>query len=264
MTKKTLMVGGAGLLLSGALVGYLAARARAAIPALETLTYSGVLTDTAGVPLNGARNIQVQVWDQATDGNVKCMAGPTALTLVNGAFKVALPAACTTAVQSTPDLFIEVIANGESLGRARLGAVPYAIEASHAVDANHAVAADSASLSTPPTVVRVTDKRTGCPPTSAAGSDQIVAPFTLTRSTTVEIAGDLIRNFAGRADLNLILDGQMVTSSLTYTPTVQWAPAHLAWAGTLAAGAHTVSLRAPDANLWGCGEPWGAINVVIH
>jgi len=195
------------------------------------------------------------------DGNIKCLVGPTALTLTAGAFKMALPPTCTAAVQASPDLWVEVIANGESLGRTKLGAVPYALEA------GHALAADVATASTPPTVLRVTDKRLGCPGTSAANSDQVAASFNLAKATTVEIKGHMIRLAAGRADLLLVLDGVAVTDDLTYTPSSQYASAHVSWAGALAAGAHSASLRSAasdPANIWGCGEVWGDITVLMH
>jgi len=146
MKNKRLIFAAAGLVLSGAVIGHWASRATAAIPSTETLTYSGTLTDTAGAPISGSRNLQVQLWDQATDGMVKCSVGPAAINLVAGAFKVALPAACATAVHASPDLWAEVIANGESLGRAKLGAVPYAVEAETASQAAGALATRLAGL----------------------------------------------------------------------------------------------------------------------
>jgi len=114
-------------------LGYLAGKARAVgIPASKPMTYSGVLTDAAGTPLSGMKNIQVQLWDMATAGTVQCTAGPTPLTLVAGSFQLALPDTCTAAVQSLPDLWAEVFVDGASLGRTKLGAVPFAVEATRA------------------------------------------------------------------------------------------------------------------------------------
>jgi len=114
-------------------VGYLAGKARAVgIPASKPMTYSGVLTDPAGTPLTGMKNIQVQLWDMAMDGTMQCSTGPTAITLVAGSFQLPLLDACTAVVQALPDLWAEVFVDGSSLGRTKLGAVPFAVEAARA------------------------------------------------------------------------------------------------------------------------------------
>ena len=121
--------------LAGAIVGYSVEHARAAgIPATTALTYSGVLTDASGVPLTGSKNIQIQLSDMT--GAVACTVGPTAITLKAGSFSLPLLDACTTAVHANPDLWVEVFADGSSLGRTKLGAVPYAVEAAHAKSAD--------------------------------------------------------------------------------------------------------------------------------
>jgi hypothetical protein len=120
-----------------AVSAYLVGRARAAgAPTAQPLTYSGILTDTAGTPLSGAKNIQITLFDMATAGTQQCSVGPTATMLTSGAFQVVLPAACAAAIHANGDLWIEVFVDGTSLGRTKLGAVPYAIEADHAVNAD--------------------------------------------------------------------------------------------------------------------------------
>ena len=61
-----------------------------------------------------------------------------------GRFSVPLPAACATAVQGNPNVFVEVIVDRTPLGRAKAGAVPYAIEAGHATSADTASGAQGA------------------------------------------------------------------------------------------------------------------------
>lgn len=117
-------------------LGYTAGRARAAgIPAMQPMTYRGVLTDAAGTVLTGTKNVQLQLWTQATGGTTPCSYGPTPVTLAAGAFDLALPDACTTAVHANPDLWIEVFVDGNTLGRTKLGAVPFAVEADTASNA---------------------------------------------------------------------------------------------------------------------------------
>jgi len=257
MKMSRIILGVGALVLTGAGVGYLAGRARAAIPSTEVLTYSAVVTDAAGAPVTGTQNVQLQLWDMATDGNLKCSVGPSMMTLTAvGGFQVTLPANCITAVQATGDLWVEVIVNGESLGRSKLGAVPYAVEAGHALTANMATSV------TPPTTTRVDDPRTGCPGPGAANTDLVTLPLTMTKSAPVRLATDIIRNYSGRADLYLLVDGTQVAQTLTYTTTLGWAPAHIEWLTTLAAGAHTVSIRSNIADVWGCGPTWGSISAI--
>ena len=123
-------------LLAVAAIGsaYFVGRARAAgVPAMTPLTYSGTLTDTSGVALTGSKNLQVQFWDAATAGNVACTTGSAAQRLVNGGFSIALPDPCVAVIHSTQDVWAEVLVDGASTGRTKIGAVPYALEADSAV-----------------------------------------------------------------------------------------------------------------------------------
>jgi hypothetical protein len=123
-------------LLAVAAIGsaYFIGRARAAgVPTTTPLTYSGTLTDTSGVALTGSKNLQVQLWDAATAGNVACTTGSAAQMLVNGGFSIALPDPCVAAIHTTQDLWAEVLVDGGSTGRTKIGAVPYALEADSAV-----------------------------------------------------------------------------------------------------------------------------------
>ena len=120
-------------------LGYYASRARAAgIPQTASLVYSGTLTDGTGALLTGSRSIQLQIYGAATGGSVLCQSMLAAVTLVNGTFRVPLGDDCMAIIHSTPDLFIDVLVDGASVGRAKLGAVPYAVEAD---TAQHATAA---------------------------------------------------------------------------------------------------------------------------
>lgn len=123
-------------LLAVAAIGsaYFLGRARAAgVPTTTPLTYSGTLTDTSGVALTGSKNLQVQFWDMATAGNVVCTTGSAAQMLINGGFSIALPDPCVAVIHSTQDVWAEVLVDGASTGRTKIGAVPYALEADSAV-----------------------------------------------------------------------------------------------------------------------------------
>jgi len=138
---RLIAVGVTSLFLIAVGSAYLVGRARAAgVPATQPLTYSGVLTDTAGVPLTGSKNLQVQIWDKDSAGNIICTTGSAAQTLVAGTFAVPLPAACATAIHANPELWTEVLVDGASAGRTKIGAVPYALEADTASNAAGALA----------------------------------------------------------------------------------------------------------------------------
>ncbi len=139
---KRVRIAGAVLGAAAALtVGYVSGRARASgIPATQPLTYAGTLSDATGAPLTGTKNVQVEIWDAATAGALQCSVGPTPLTLVAGTFRVSLPDTCTGAVHAATDLWAELFVDGASLGRNKLGAVPFAVEAGNAATATSAVA----------------------------------------------------------------------------------------------------------------------------
>jgi len=147
MKTKWLWMGGLSIGAASLVMGYAAGRARASgLRAADPMTYRGVLTDLAGVPLTGTKNVQIQFWDQATAGAIQCSVGPMPATLVGGAFEIVLPEACTTAVHSTTDLWAEVFVDGASLNRTKLGVVPYALEADRASNAAGALATQLAGI----------------------------------------------------------------------------------------------------------------------
>jgi len=147
MSMKRLVAGGIGGVVVAVAIGYMIGRARAAgIPAAAAMTYYGTLTDTAGVPIAGSKNIQIQMWNVATGGTTPvCVVPSAAITLTAGNFQVPLPDTCTAAVHAGADLWIEALVDGASISRTKLGAVPYAVEAGHATSADSATSAAAAT-----------------------------------------------------------------------------------------------------------------------
>jgi hypothetical protein len=136
--KKRMFKWGVPLLVLaiGIPVGYFAGRARAAgIPAATPMVYSGLLTDAAGTPMTGSVPIQLSLFDAVTAGNLLCFTPSAAQTLTAGAFQITLPDTCTPVVRNNPDLWVEITVSGVTIGRTKLGAVPYAIVAAVAVEA---------------------------------------------------------------------------------------------------------------------------------
>lgn len=124
-------------------LGYWASRVRAAgIPAMAALSYSGTLTDANGTPLSGSKNVLLQLYATATGGTALCASAPASVMLVAGTFQVPLGDDCVDVVHANPNLWIDVLIDGASIGRSKLGAVPYAVEAD---TAQHAAAASTAA-----------------------------------------------------------------------------------------------------------------------
>jgi len=121
--------------LGSLLVALLASRLGASgIPSKDVLTYSGTLISADGTPLSGDHNIEIKLWtSSASNSDAACTTESDSITLQSGGrFSVTLPDKCATAVSTSPDTWVEVLVDGASLGRSKLGAVPYAIEAQSA------------------------------------------------------------------------------------------------------------------------------------
>ena len=107
------------------------------IPAEPAMYYSGTLEED-GFPVDGMRDIRLVLWDDPTStavGNRLCRATPPGDTMVEeGRFRIPLEdtGACTQAIRDHSEVWIEVIVESVSLGRSKIGAVPYAIEAESA------------------------------------------------------------------------------------------------------------------------------------
>jgi hypothetical protein len=142
--SRMVVVSGLGLVAAGAVLWAVGARA-SGIPAANALTYTGYLETPEGEPLSAEVNVSVALWSAASAGSKACEVAAEKLTPVSGRFQITLPEACTAAVKAQPDLWLETTVDGAALGRTKLGAVPYAIEAAHATRADTAGAADDAS-----------------------------------------------------------------------------------------------------------------------
>jgi hypothetical protein len=107
----------------------------AGIPQRNTLYYAGVLDNGAGGSVDGPHDFTVGVFDAASAGNQVCSTTVSAVMVTAGNFRLPIDASCVAAIQANPELWVETSLDGTSLGRAKIGAVPYAIEAARASDA---------------------------------------------------------------------------------------------------------------------------------
>ncbi|MBN1609020.1 MAG: hypothetical protein JW940_20500 [Polyangiaceae bacterium] len=157
-TRMLLCLATTGLIAGAFLAGRVLA---AGIPAAGALTYSGVLEGENGEPLTGKHTVEVRFWAAESGGdNALCTNYGQEVALESGRFSVALPDGCTDAVKAHPDLWVEVVVDGASLGRAKAGAVPFAVEAGHATSADSAASASEAVTATNATHATSADSAT--------------------------------------------------------------------------------------------------------
>lgn len=148
LSKRSAVV--VSMLIASSVGAFFVGRAFAGgIPGTGALTYAGTLEDAMGAPLTGGPyNVEVKLWSALSAGTELCTTGSMSVTLMNGRFSLTLPDDCTAQIQDNSDAAAEVLVDGQSLGRAKLGAVPYAVEALHAVSADSAATATMATSAT--------------------------------------------------------------------------------------------------------------------
>lgn len=120
----------------------------AGVPAKGALTYSGFLTQSDGTPINGSKPVALFGYTAQTATDPVCQVLSTPVTFTAGWFKILLPETCVAAVHASTELWIDVQVEGMSVGRTRVGAVPYSLEAASAVQATTAASATVAANAT--------------------------------------------------------------------------------------------------------------------
>ncbi len=117
----------------GALLGRSKLAVADGVPAAP-LVYAGFLEDASGNPANGTFPVTALIYDAETAGVVLCNTNGQ-LVVTRGFFSLPLDPACTVSVRSGPDRFLQLTVMGSTLPRQRIGAVPYALEATRAMEA---------------------------------------------------------------------------------------------------------------------------------
>ena len=120
------------------------------VPDQSPLFYSGFLYDN-GVAVDGDRPLTVILWKGGVAEPAEspaCSTGPAATSIRRGRFRMALNASCKAAVNANRNLYVEVVVGNTTMGREKLGASPYAIEAERAGAAAGDLARTIAQLET--------------------------------------------------------------------------------------------------------------------
>lgn len=87
----------------------------------------------AACVLTAALCFALAFYDAVANGEkLGCEISSEPLTHVDrGRFQIPLPDTSIGAIQSTADIWVDVQVDGLSVGRSKLGVVPYAVEAAH-------------------------------------------------------------------------------------------------------------------------------------
>ena len=109
------------------------------------------------------------------------------------------------------------------------------------------------------------DMRPGCPGAAPADTDLVSQTITVSAQAVVQVSADMASYAIGRRDLYLLMDGMVVARSGAQTDSAspEWTSSHLGWSGTLSLGTHMLSLRSPNANVFGCGTQWGNVSTLL-
>jgi hypothetical protein len=146
MTKRrSVLVAFAVTMLACAFIaGYRAHVLAEGAPTMQPLFYSGTL-EVSGAPASGEYTVTMTLHDAASGGNELC--GVDSMAMVEaGRFRIDA-SDCREAVAMQPDAWVQVsFTGGDGVehaipGRAKIGAVPYALQADHAVSASAPVGA---------------------------------------------------------------------------------------------------------------------------
>jgi len=159
----------------------------AGAPETGSLKYSGQLALLDGSAVSGAKNIALGLYDAATAGARVCDAPSTTVTVNAGRFEVPLPDTCVVAIRANPNLWAEVQVDGAAVGRAKLAAVPYAIEANRAVSA---ITASSAAVAQTAASAQVATKLAAGP--ISAGLQFFNVSGTSLASPCVAVSGSVV------------------------------------------------------------------------
>ena len=114
--------------------GYQLRGARASgIPGMNTLSYSGTLIMN-GQPENASHFILLKLWEK-DNPSAACSTIPAGNTsVINGRFTLPLDSSCVAVIHKSPDVQVEVVIDGVTMGKSALAAVPYAVEADTATN----------------------------------------------------------------------------------------------------------------------------------
>lgn len=111
------------------------------------MNYQGRLLNNAGVPVTGSYTFKVRIYDAASGGTLKFSEQHNSIAVADGVYSFLVSTGTNStgawdiALWNTPQLFLEIEVNGETLApRHQMAAAPYAFQANLALTTNNALA----------------------------------------------------------------------------------------------------------------------------
>jgi microcystin-dependent protein len=151
MNRRKIMISLSAAATLALAVGYHARGARASgIPTTNTLAYTGTLLN-GGQPDDGQHFIQINLWVMGASSPACTTPANGKTQLSDGRFTIPLDPSCVPVIHQNPNVQVEVVIDGGSMGKTPLSAVPYAAEADTA--SNFAPGSAISNLVPPGTVV---------------------------------------------------------------------------------------------------------------
>ena len=130
------------------------------------------------------------------------------------------------------------------------------------VRANGELAINGTTMSKAPRIVHIDDTVPGCPPTRPAG-DIMSYSLVLTRPAYVYVSVTTILNYGARSDCEIYFGSTHIQSHLTAADNTGWNPVCMTAGGTVPAGTTNIRFRSNRANVVGCQNNWGGMQILI-
>jgi hypothetical protein len=130
------------------------------------------------------------------------------------------------------------------------------------VRANGELAINGTTMSKAPRIVHIDDTLGGCPPTRAAG-DIMSYSLVLTRPAYVYVSVTTILIYGGRSDCHIYFGSTLIQSHLTASDDTSWNPVNITAGGTVGAGTTLIRFVSSRANVVGCQNDWGGMQILI-
>jgi microcystin-dependent protein len=151
MNRRKMMISISAAATLAIAVGYHVRGARASgIPTTNTLAYTGTLLN-GGQPDDGQHFIQLNLWLTGASSPACTTPAASKTQLSSGRFTIPLDPSCVPVIHQNPNVQVEVVIDGGSMGKTPLSAVPYAVESDTA--SNFAPGSAISNLVPPGTVV---------------------------------------------------------------------------------------------------------------
>ena len=130
------------------------------------------------------------------------------------------------------------------------------------VRANGELAINGTTMSKAPRIVHIDDLTSGCPPTRPVG-DIMSYSLVLTRPAYVYVSVTTILNYSSRSDCEIYFGSTHIQSHLTAADNTGWNPVCMTAGGTVPAGTTLIRFRSNRANVVGCQDNWGGMQILI-